>query len=339
MAGKKLERQRKKLPPLSDRMTFLRLRDIRLGAGAALLLLGLSAALSFFMLDGLARQMYEEEQENAAVFDSSEPAGYSYIKLQYLTGSFAEHVKNEDNYYFGFDYRFTPYLISIRGGLTEELQQLIDYTYGDGSGDAPEAVNVYGYGVPIESELLGYARDSYSAMWEETRLPVTMEELSGIVGSYYLDTVPRTYLQQHPLALLFYVIPAAMLAAGALFTASYGKRIRAQKRRLSGFYEDLDAADREFASAAEYVKGSRIYLTPHFIISASYQFEIIPYRRIRRLEHSGGLLIAVTEDGYAHIVAGGRCRRYALELKREIERRISENTAAEGEHDAVISGN
>ena len=45
---------------------------------------------------------------------------------------------------------------------------------------------------------------------------MTMEEMSDIVGNYYLDAVPRTFLEQYPLGLLFYVVPAVLLAGAAV---------------------------------------------------------------------------------------------------------------------------
>ena len=91
---------------------------------------------------------YREEQNPAVPFDPSGPGGYSYVRLQYLTDSFAEHVKSEENYYYGFDFMFRPYIISMKGHMPDNLTDLIDYTYGDGLSEPPPAVDVYGYGRP-----------------------------------------------------------------------------------------------------------------------------------------------------------------------------------------------
>lgn len=317
------DRNDRGIPSLSRRMTGLRYRDYRLVLGAALLILGLSALLAGLLLDSEVRQRYGEECKNPVLFDSGSPGEYSYVRLQYMTDRFAEHIKTEQDYYFGFDSMFRPYIISVKGGLGGELTALMEYTYGNGTEEPPPPVDVYGYAAPIGSELLGYARESYSLMWEETQLPVTMEELTQIVGKQYLDTVPRTYREQYPWTLLFYAVPGIILAAGGSFLFSYIRRLKAQAGRLAGREEELLAADRELASAGEYVKGSRIYLTEHFAISASCQFEVVPYSRISRVVCGGGLVIAVTEDERAHIVAGaGRCRGFANMLAAELERRI-----------------
>lgn len=315
-----MKEQAMERPPLSKKMTVLRFRDYRLILGAALLMLGLSAALSCFMLDRGLRREYEEELSRAVLFDSSAPRGYSYIRLQYLTDSFAEHVEDADQYYFGFDLMFRPYIISIRGDLPENLMKLMEYSYADSEAEQPPAVDVRGYGEPIQSELLGYAREAYSLMWEEDQLPVTMEDLTQLVGTYYLDTVPRPYLRRHPEAVMFFMAPVLLLMTGAVFLLSYIKRLRAQLVRLAGKSGELLAADRELLTAAEYVKGSSIYLTEHFIISSSYQFEVIPYSRIRGLEMMGGYVVAVTDDESVHIVAGGRrSRHFSQRLKEELE--------------------
>ena len=58
-------------------------------------------------------------------------------------------------------------------------------------------------------------------------------------------------------------------------------------------------------------------------MSASYQFEAVPYTRLRQAEYSSGMVIGVTEDGFAHILAAGpRSRPYGAMLAGEINRRM-----------------
>ena len=326
------------IPSLSRKMNHLRYRDIRLLAGAVLLILGLSSALACLLLDGDLRERYREELNQPVPFQSDQPAGYSYVKLQYLTDSFAEHVKKADDYYFGFDFMFRPYIISVRGELPKELMALMEYTYGDAGAKQPPAVAVYGYGEPVVPELLGYARESYSRLWSESQIPITMEDLSEIVGGYYLDTVPRTYLEQYPRAILFYVLPFLMAAAGGIYMILYFRRLGAQRRRLSGRGGELLAADRELACTEDYAKGAGIYLTEHFVITAAYAFDVIPYTRISRVENTGGLVIIVTEDDHAHIAAGGRrTGQYLEKLNQDLKIRLKEEER--GDSYAAISGN
>ena len=233
------------MPALSRKMTMLRYMDVRLYAMVLCLILGLTAALSGFLLERAAAQNYEEELASPVLFDASEPERYSYVRLQYLTDSFVEHVKSRNRYYFGFDFMFRPYIISMKGELPENLKELMEYTYSDGLEEPPAPVDVCGFGEPIQSELMGYARESYSLMWEETQIPMTMEEMSDIVGNYYLDAVPRTFLEQYPLGLLFYVVPAVLLAGAAVCGILYGRRLKAQNRRLAGRLGELAQADRE----------------------------------------------------------------------------------------------
>lgn len=311
------------MPALSRKMTMLRFMDIRLYATVLCLILGLAGALSGFLLERAAEQNYEEELASPVLFDTAQPERYSYVRLQYLTDSFVEHVKSGKQYYFGFDFMFRPYIISMDGELPENLKELMEYTYSDGLEEPPAPVDVCGFGEPIQPELMGYARESYSLMWEETQIPMTMEEMSEIVGNFYLDAAPRTFLEQYPLGLLFYVVPAALLAGAAVCGILYGRRLKAQNRRLAGRMGELVQADRELASAGEYVKGMKVYLTEHFIISASYQFEAVPYARLRQAEYSSGMVIGVTEDGYAHILAAGRGgRSRGAMLADEIHRRM-----------------
>jgi len=311
------------MPALSRKMAMLRYMDIRLYAMVLCLILGLTGALSGFLLERAAAQNYDEELASPVLFDISEPERYSYVRLQYLTDSFVEHIKSGKRYYFGFDFMFRPYIISLKGELPDHLKELMEYTYSDGLEEPPAPVDVCGFGEPIQSELMGYARESYSLMWEETQIPMTMEEMSEIVGSFYLDAVPRTFFEQYPLGLLFYVVPAVLLAGAGVCGILYGRRLMAQNRRLAGRQGELAQADRELADAGEYVKGMKVYLTEHFIISASYQFEAVPYVRLRQAEYSSGMVIGVTGDGFAHILAAGRkSRAYGAMLAGEINRRM-----------------
>lgn len=148
------------MPALSRKMTMLRYMDVRLYAMVLCLILGLTAALSGFLLERAAAQNYEEELASPVLFDASEPERYSYVRLQYLTDSFVEHVKSRNRYYFGFDFMFRPYIISMKGELPENLKELMEYTYSDGLEEPPAPVDVCGFGEPIQSELMGYARES-----------------------------------------------------------------------------------------------------------------------------------------------------------------------------------
>ena len=112
------------MPALSRKMTMLRYMDVRLYAMVLCLILGLTAALSGFLLERAAAQNYEEELASPVLFDASEPERYSYVRLQYLTDSFVEHVKSRNRYYFGFDFMFRPYIISMKGELPENLKEL-----------------------------------------------------------------------------------------------------------------------------------------------------------------------------------------------------------------------
>lgn len=102
------------MPALSRKMTMLRYTDIRLYGAVLCLVLGLAASLSGLLLERVAAQNYEEELASPVLFGISEPERYSYVRLQYLTDSFVEHVKSKNQYYFGFDFMFRPYIISMK---------------------------------------------------------------------------------------------------------------------------------------------------------------------------------------------------------------------------------
>lgn len=120
------------MPALSRKMTMLRYMDIRLYAMVLCLILGLTAALvRFFTGEGGCAKLRGGAGLPGS-FEASEPERYSYVRLQYLTDSFVEHVKSRNRYYFGFDFMFRPYIISMKGELPENLKELMEYTYSDG---------------------------------------------------------------------------------------------------------------------------------------------------------------------------------------------------------------
>lgn len=340
--GEHMKKQRTGQPVISGKMAALRYGNIRLVLGLLLLLFGLSGSLACFFLYVAAKNDYEESQNYGVVFDSSRPQGYSKISLQYLTGSFAEHIKTGDQFYFGFDYMFKPYVISVKGGLSPELLALMDYTSGSGEEAHPGAVTVYGYGKPLIPELLGYARESYSLMWEESQIPITMEELSGIVGDYYLDITPQSFEKRYPWSAALYIAPEALLLAGAVLLARFLRDDGHQWKQLAERAKEVEAADRELAHTEEYAAGLKLYLTEHFIISGAYRLEVVPYEAVISVERSGNYVIAVTEDQCAHILAGGKkCGALGTAMIEEIQRRVRncQRLQTKGENHAIISCN
>lgn len=165
-----------------------------------------------------------------------------------------------------------------------------------------------------------------------------MKDLSEIVDGYYLDTVPRTYLEQYPRAILFYVLPFPMATVGSTCMIPYLRRLGAQRRRLSGRGGELLAADWELACTEEYVEGASIYLTKHFVTAVAYALGVIPYTRINRVENMRGLVIIATEDGYAHVAAGGRRTGQCLEKSNQ-DLRIRLEEEERGDSYAAMSGN
>ena len=188
---------------------------------------------------------------------------------------------------------FRPYIISMKGELPENLKELMEYTYSDGLEEPPALVDVCGfwraypiraYGVceRILQPDVGGDSDSHD---DGGDVRYSGKLLSGCSA--------QDILEQYPLGLLFYVVPAVLLAGAAVCGILYGRRLKAQNRRLAGRLGELAQADRELAAAGEYVKGMKVYLTEHFVISASYQFEAVPYARLKQAEYSSGMVIGM----------------------------------------------
>lgn len=288
---------------VSDKMMGLLYLDKSLYLGLAGLIVGLSCLLGGIFLYASMKSAYERQLEHPGYFDPFKESGYSAISAQLATDYFAEHVKEGYRLYFGFDSTFEPFIFCADGEATEELQALIDATIeGDGD-ELPPMLRLSGFCRPLTPEIMGYARDAYSQMWSDETIPISSDELYAMVGDYYLDTRPSSFLVEHSWAMGFFLVPGAILVIGLGFLFQYRKWIKAQLARMERYREWLPAADRELEQTERFSKRLPLYLTEHFLITAAYSLDVIPYEAIQLFSESGSLLLVTTRDGETHIVA------------------------------------
>lgn len=172
---------------VSDKMARLIYAERQLFFGIGLLVLGISGLIGSFFLYRLMESNFHYQLEHPGYFDSYSPAGYSTVNVQYMTEYFAEHIQEKYLLYFGFDSTSKPFILCGEEELPEGLKAILDYTYGDGEDPMPDPVSVSGFCRPLDSEIMGFARDSYSTMWSESeQIPISSDELSTMVGNYYL---------------------------------------------------------------------------------------------------------------------------------------------------------
>ncbi len=317
-----METQKRKFS-LSEKMTKMIYFRRSLLAGALCLLLGVSSLISGFFLYALLQQEYEEQLGHPNYFDSSAATGYSTVSLQFMTDSFAEHVQEGYLLYFGFDTSLKPVIFSVEGDLPEDLQALLDYTY-DLEAEDPGLISIQGFSRPLNSEIMGFARESYSKMWDEKeQLPISAQELSSMVGEYFLDTRPSTFQKENGWAMGIFFFPLLFLASGMILLLRYRKELIRCQGRMASFTPWILQADQELSSAAPVKKGLPLYLTEHYLITAVYYFNIIPYAKISYLSENLDILMAEMEDGGNHIVIERfKCRRQYASLKEELEARV-----------------
>lgn len=319
-----METQKQKFS-LSEKMTKMIYLRRSLIIGAACLLFGLSFLFGGFFLYDLLQQEYEEQLNHPNYFDSSSPTGYSTVSLQFMTDSFAEHIQEGYLLYFGFDPTLNPVIFCVEGELPEELQALLDYTY-DLEAEDPGIVSIQGFSRPLNSEIMGFARESYSKMWDEKeQLPISAQELSSMVGEYFLDTRPSTFQKENGWAIGIFFFPLVFLAAGMILLLRYRKELIRCRARMASLTPWIIQADQELSGALPVKKGLPLYLTQHYIITSVYYFNIIPYARIRYLSENLDILMAEMEDESSHIlIERFKCRRQYAGLKEELETRIRE---------------
>ena len=295
--------EKKEKIAVSDKMMGLLYLDKSLYIGVAGLILGLSFLLGGIFIYIFMKGAYERQQEAPNYFDPFQGTGYSAISAQLATDYFAEHVKEGYRLYFGFDPSFEPFIFCADGEAGEELKALIDATVNGYDDGLPPMLRLTGFSRPLTSEIMGYARDAYSQMWSDETIPISSDELYQMVGDYYLDTRPSSFFAEYPWVMALFAVPAAILAVGLNALFQYRKWIKAQIVRLERYREWLPTADRELEHTERFAKRLPLYLTEHFLITAAYSLDVIPYEAIQLFSESGSLLLAVTTDGETHILA------------------------------------
>lgn len=315
---------RKETVSISDKMAKLIYGDRQLFWGLGFLILGLSALMGSFFLYRFMEDSFDYSLKNPGYFDSYTAAGYSSIEVQYMTDSFAEHIQEKYLLYFGFDANSKPFILCGESELPRDLKAIRDYTYGDEVYPIPDPVRVSGYCRPLDSEIMGFARDSYSTMWDEdSQIPISSDELSAMVGNYFLDIRPSSFQKEYPWARGIFFFPAVFLVAGLSGLWRYRRRLKACHRRMEGYSSWISQADGELSQAEAFDKRLPLYLTRNYLITAMYYFEIIPLAQITQLSESLNILTAVTEDGSRHMLMERHKGKKAYDrLKAELENRI-----------------
>lgn len=122
-------------------------------------------------------------------------------------------------------------------------------------------------------------------------------------------------------------LPRILLGAGLMVFFFFIRRLLDMKNRLKLLTEEqLAQADRELFEAQPVAKGALVYLTPHFLVSGDYQFEVIPYEDMERVYYAGDLLVVSTDGGAAHVIASGSGKKNWVEqLEQELKDRAAQS--------------
>lgn len=308
---------------LSDKMAKLVYFRRSLIWGLVCLGLSLSFFLSSLLLYRMLERNYEEMLAHPNYFDSYSSTGYSTITLQFMTDSFAEHIDEGYLLYFGFDTTLKPVIFCVEGDLPGNLQALLDYTYSEEM-EAPGPVEIQGFCRPLNSEIMGFARETYSRLWNENeQLSISAQELSQVVGDYFLDTRPSTFQGENGWAIGLFFFPLLFFFAGIVLLFRYWKELKRCQKRMDGLSPWLPQAEAELQAAQPVKKGLPLYFTDSFVITSVYYFNLIPYAQISYLSENLDILMAEMKDGQSHIIIERyKCRRQYEQLKEELKARI-----------------
>lgn len=139
-------------------------------------------------------------------------------------------------------------------------------------------------------------------------------------------------------ASVVHYLPRVLLAAGLMAFFFFIRRLLDMKNRLKLLTEEqLAQADQELNETEPVAKGALVYVTPHFLISGDYQFEVIPYVDMERIYYAGDLLVVSTAGGAAHVVASGSGKKSWVEhLEQELNARVTASAADKSARAAAV---
>ena len=190
------------------------------GILAAVMLLCCAA----MVMDALDSRGTNPDPNDATYFDAvTDDGSQQVLAFNLLSDSFASFTVGEGhNYYFALDsneYGIFPYIVCMSDQQFAQYTAICDFTYSDEDWDqSPGYGSLYGYPMPIDSELQELAIEFFNYFWDEDIL--TPENFSEYIGEYYLDA---TYQPGSHTALVesLILIPVFLVLAGLMLFLAF----------------------------------------------------------------------------------------------------------------------
>lgn len=227
-----------------QRMSGIR-RPGKAGAavGAALGVIALFAGAMLLLYSLLGNRL---ETGAVRLADAEEADTYAYIRVQYMTASFARYEASQNlQFYIGFDEDLNPAILCVKDQELSHYQPYIDWMYSSGYENGPEAVNVAGYAQKIDGELKNMALEAMETVFGER--VVDEDSFSQVFGAYYLNVGPKNSAYGYGTAGIL------LLVAGLLATALCGVRLLKKEKEPSPYPNGAPAASGSLRQQAGYM--------------------------------------------------------------------------------------
>lgn len=128
----------------------------------------------------------EEEEEPVDVYQAREKDQYVFAPVQYMTEAVAYYeALDQIQIYIAMDEEWNPAVICLHNEERQLIQPYIDYLYSDGTGSAPEVLELKGYAQPFNSELRQMVIEGFADAFGEGY--VDESNFQDWFGGYYVQ--------------------------------------------------------------------------------------------------------------------------------------------------------
>lgn len=228
--------------------------------------------------------------------------GYSSLKIELLSWPVAH--EGTVSYYVVADEEYYVYLVRMTEKQFQDLQEVYDYTFGEGELD-PVRKTIVGMPVKMPDKLYEVSHAGFQAFTDQQ---MDMEEYKEYVGAYYLDCTDYPYKET-----MYGCIVGIMvcLVLTVSFFVLYLKKNHLQKRMAKSLTEmELVQAEGELAMAESYAPLS-VLLLQNYILEAEGRLLLLPICKIVRMVVSdlfgmGKQLTIWTEQGQRIVLCKAR---------------------------------
>lgn len=272
------------------------------------------------------KNKFDDTKENAKSFDPfNEEMEYGQITPLYMSEEFATNYDESIFYCFLLDEQYYPYIVAVYADQMDKYEDLIEYTYYEV--EEPESITLKGTPVEIDSELLGFAVDSYNIFMGTN--DVNEDNINDQLGFYYLDTTVQPSMDNS--ATVIFLMMLVVISIIYISNISHLNKSRKRRKETLETYSDhlLVEVDKEINQAdVTYFNKQKLYITNNYIVSSYNGLNIIPlsnvtriygtYKGIHNMKNNWMYVVVETQDGVKHEIVGVNDAKKFDMLKDEI---------------------